>query len=143
MNVRTRWTGSLLLAAGLAAVPVAAVAQQPAALPSASQVIARYVEAIGGRDAVMRHPTSRSVGTFEMPAAGLRGEMEILTAQPNRMVSVVNIPGLGTMRSGFDGTVGWSVDPIMGARLFSGAELESIRDQSTSLAALRDASLFQ
>jgi hypothetical protein len=125
----------------LALAPAAAVAQAP--LPEASALVQRYVEAIGGRDAILRPQASRSVGSFEMPAAGLRGEMEVVTQAPNRMVSKVTIPGLGEIRNGFDGTVGWELNPMTGARLLSGAELDALREGTHALAAVRDASLFR
>lgn len=144
MKKRFGGLGRLVIAAALlAGAPAELPAQQAANLPAARELVSRYVAAIGGREAVLRPASSRAVGHFEMPAAGLRGDMEILSARPNRMVSIITIPGLGVIRSGFDGTVGWSVDPMMGARLMSGAELDATRDQSNMLAAVRDPSLFR
>lgn len=142
MTIRFRRTRSLLLAAALVSLAPGWAAAQQNDLPPASEVVARYVEAIGGREAVLRPATARTVGRFEMPAAGLSGELEVFTARPDRMVTLVTIPGLGQMRTGYDGTTAWSVDPIMGARVFEGAELDGIRDQAQYLAAVRDASLF-
>lgn len=127
--------------AALTLAPSAGAAQAP--LPEASQLIARYVEAIGGREAVMAQSASRSTGTFEMPAVGLRGEMEIVSAQPNLTTSVITFPGLGEIRNGFDGTVGWEVSPMTGARVLEGKELAALKDQSNVLATLRDPSLFR
>jgi hypothetical protein len=137
MNAVLRRTPAALLAAALLAAP--AVAQE---VPPAEQLVNRYVEALGGRDAVLAQRTSRTRGTFEMPAAGLAGNLEVVMSS-GRMASVVEIPGLGTIRSGFDGTHGWSVDPMMGARLMTGAELEALREQANPLMAVRDPSLFQ
>jgi hypothetical protein len=91
---------------------------------------------------VLRHETSRTVAQVEMPGAGLRAELEILSARPNRMRMVSTIPGLGMMHSGFDGEVGWSIDPMLGTRLLEGAELQSTMDEANILASVRDASLF-
>jgi hypothetical protein len=129
------------LAAALALAAAAPAAAQE--LPPAEQLVQRYVQAIGGRDAVLAQRTSRTRGTFAMPAAGLSGELEVVMAPPGRMSTTVEIPGLGTIRSGYDGTVGWSVDPMMGARLMTGAELDALREQANPLMAVRDASLFR
>jgi len=123
----------------LTAAPVAA--QDP--LPSAREIIERYVEAMGGREAVLGHSSSRSTGTFSMPAAGISGTLLAQSAAPNLTVLRVEIPGLGTSLTGFDGEVGWSVDPNLGARLLEGNELAALREGSSQLAAVRDPSLFQ
>lgn len=112
-------------------------------LPSAEQIIARYVEAIGGRDAVLGAHTARSTGTFEMPAAGLKGDLVIVTQAPDRMVSRVTIPGMGEMLSGYDGRTGWSLEPMQGARLLTGGEFDTMRENALALAQVRDASLFK
>ena len=113
------------------------------ALPPAEQLTARHVEAIGGRDAVLRPLASRSTGTFEMAAAGLRGELVIVTEAPNRTVTRITLPGMDDMLSGFDGEVGWSLEPMAGPRLLSGGELDVARENANALVAVRDPSLFQ
>ena len=137
-----RLASSALLAA-LCAAPALAVAQTPAkappkpaasaqaaALPPAQQIIDRYVAAIGGRDAILRHSSYRATGAFEMPAAGIRGDLELAHAKPNKMAMKVTIPGLGEMVSGYDGTVGWSVNPMQGPRLLEGKELEQMSSEA-------------
>jgi hypothetical protein len=111
-------------------------------LPPADQLIARHVQAIGGREAVLRPVPSRTAGSFEIPAAGLSGTLEVIALPPVRNHTRVEIPGLGTIRSGYDGTVAWSVDPMMGARVFAGAELEAAAENANPLAAVRDPSVF-
>lgn len=133
---RRLWTLAL---AACALAPAAASAQQ---LPPAQQLVQRYVQAIGGRDALLAPRTTRTRGTFEMPASGLTGELEVLAGKPNRVATRVTIPGLGEIRNGYDGTTGWSVDPMMGARLLSEAELAAAREQADPMAAVRDPSVF-
>jgi hypothetical protein len=131
-----------LLGAALAAIVVAPpTATHAQELPEATAVIARYVDALGGRDAVLGRTLARTTGSFEVPAAGLKGDLEVVTRAPNALASKVTVPGMGEMRSGFDGTVGWSMDPMTGARLLDGAELEDMREQANPLATVRDASL--
>lgn len=114
------------------------------ALPPADELIDRYVEAIGGREAVLSKEGSRSTGTFSMPAVGIEGSMEVLTAtEPTRILSRVEIPGLGLILNGYDGEVGWSVDPNLGPRLLEGGELDALVEGSSHESTLRDASLFQ
>lgn len=110
-------------------------------LPNGRELVDRYVELIGGRDAVMSRPIIRSTGSFQMPAMGITGELVTYQAQPGRNVVQVNIPGLGEIRSGFDGTVGWSMDPIQGPRVMTGAELDHTREEANFASTIRDPSL--
>jgi hypothetical protein len=52
------------------------------------------------------------------------------------------IPGLGEIRSGFDGKVGWSVNPMEGPRLMQGPELQQLRDEADFGVNTRDSSLI-
>lgn len=138
--IKTRSAASAAFAL-LLFLPGLAPAQE---LPSADEVIDRYVEAIGGRDAVLSKEGSRSLGTFAMPAAGIEAEMEILTnTDPLRVLTRIEIPGMGTILNGYDGEVGWSMDPTMGPRLLDGQELAATVEGSRPEAAVRDASLFE
>jgi hypothetical protein len=129
------------LALALAA-PALAPAQE--ALPPADELIDRYVDALGGRDAILSKEGSRSVGTFNLPAAGIEGTLEVLSStQPTRVRTRIEIPGLGTVESGYTGEVGWSVDPNLGPRLLEGLELAAAMEGSNPEASLRDASFFE
>jgi hypothetical protein len=129
-----------VIAIAATGAPVVASAQT---LPAADQLISRFVEAVGGREAVLRPRVSQTTGMFEMPAAGLKAEIIIVSQAPDRMASKMTIPGLGEMRTGYDGNIGWSLDPMSGARIMQGTELDAIREQSMALASVRDASLFR
>src|SRR5687768_4065274 len=56
----------------------------PAKLPSARSVLDKHLAAIGGRQAVLSHTSTRATGTISMPATGLNGAVEIYGAHPNR-----------------------------------------------------------
>ena len=107
-------------------------------LPAADQVIEAYVEAIGGRDAHLATESLRSTGTIEMPAMGIRGEFEVVQLPPDRIVTRIELPGVGQILSGFDGTVGWSVNPLTGPMIMEGVELAQARERASLLAGLRD-----
>jgi hypothetical protein len=71
-----------------------------------------------------------AVGEFSMPAAGMTGSLEVWSARPNRSAMKVGIQGLGEIRSGFTGEVGWSMNPMEGPRLLTGAELLQAQDEA-------------
>ena len=118
----------------------APAAQAQDALPAADEIIDRHVEAIGGRDAVLSKEGSRAAGQFSMPAAGIQGTIEVLSASsPTRVISRVEIPGLGTIVNGYTGEVGWSVDPNLGPRLLEGMELAAMVEGSSNEASMHSA----
>ena len=116
----------------------ASAAKPAATLPAPRQIIDKYVAAIGGRDVLLKRSSSVMRGTFEMPAAGLRGDVFGQMAKPNKMVMSINFAGIGEMRRGFDGATAWSIDPTSGPRVLDGAELEQMHMEADFLAALHD-----
>jgi hypothetical protein len=54
----------------------------------------------------------------------------MLQSRPNLTLTRMTIPGMGTMRSGYDGTVAWASDPMSGARIITGDELEQTLRQA-------------
>ena len=101
-----------------------------AKLPSARSVLDKHLAAIGGRQAVLSHKSTRATGTLLMPAAGVTGAVEIYGAQPNRTLLKVSLDGVGEVLEGFDGTHGWSISPMTGPMLLEGKQLDEKRFDS-------------
>lgn len=97
-------------------------------LPPAQEVITRYWDAIGGVQAVSAPQFRRTVG--EMTTDGVTMSVNFIQARPDKMVMRGEIPGLGTVEQGFDGTIGWMVLPGQGARLLQGPELQQVQNQA-------------
>jgi hypothetical protein len=121
--------------------PTPAAAAQ-ASLPPAEEILKKYREAIGGEEAIRSHTVRSVSGTFEIPAQGMRGELVVLAAAPDRMRLTITLPGLGEMQRGFDGKVGWSVDPAIGPRLLDGRELDELKHSADFYDDLHDASKY-
>lgn len=130
-----------LAAAVLTLTAVTAAAQQTATLPAAATLIAKYAEAIGA-PAMMKAPQITTKGALTMPAAGLTAAFEMVQVAPNKMQMMTTIPGVGAIQVGFDGTTGWSVDPMQGPRILAGKELDEIREQADPRATGRSPELF-
>lgn len=111
-------------------------------LPAARQILDRYVQAIGGREAIMRSSSSHTTGLFEVPAAGLAGQIDIYAAAPNRMLVKTDFPQMGQVMSGFDGTTAWSVDPMQGPMVLEGKQLEEMRTQADFHGRLHESSKY-
>jgi hypothetical protein len=137
MSVRNSLGRSFALAAvALAMTAGASGAQQ---LPPAQQIVDKYVQAIGGRTAITRFQQRKTVAEINMPANGMTMTMEMYQAAPNRMFTKMEMAGMGTFTSGYDGTVAWSNNPMQGPRVLEGAELNETLRQA-DFAALLDPS---
>lgn len=111
-------------------------------LPEARELIDRHIEAVGGREAVLAQIESTITGHLEFPAAGMRGPMTIASRPPSDRVMIVDLPGMGEIRTGYSPDLAWSVDPFMGPRILTGAEREAMAEQSEPRAMLRDPEFF-
>ncbi len=122
-----------------ALVPVGAAAQEE--VPSAEQVIARYVEAIGGADLIRSRTSMHMVGEFSMPAMGITGPMEV-SVSGMKSLTVIDLEGVGRISVGFDGETAWEMNPFQGPRIKEGKELQQVLEDTGPESMLRDASLF-
>jgi len=118
----------MMLVAGVAAGPT--LSQDESTVPTARQVVDRYVEALGGEEAIRSHNVMAMEGTMEIPGQGVSAEIKIRAMAPNKMKMAMNIPGLGAMQSGFDGEVGWAMNPMTGPMIQEGKELAQAKRQA-------------
>jgi hypothetical protein len=121
--------------------PEEAAAQEPP-LPPASELIDRFVDAIGGSERVLAVPSTRIRSEVDLPGMGAQAEFELIMTAEGRMATTMSLPGMGEMRTGFTGEVGWAMDAMAGPRLMEGKELAGIQDQANPLSQTRDARLF-
>lgn len=122
----------LTLAAPLQAQEAAAKAD----LPSASSIIDRFVEAIGGEQAVRNQGARQGRGTLTIASQGISGAVEAFSAPPNRSLMRIDLAGIGVVRTGYDGNVGWVIHPALGPIVMDGRMLEQMQQQSDMLSAL-------
>ncbi|MFM7807240.1 MAG: hypothetical protein ACKPEA_04835, partial [Planctomycetota bacterium] len=102
----------------------------PANLPTADEIFKRSVQAIGGEAAIRKHESMHMKGTLSMAAAKMQGSMEMFMLAPNKFLTNIEMAGMGRMAQGFDGTVGWSMNPMMGTQLLEGRTLDELRRSS-------------
>jgi len=129
----TKWLLILgfTLAAGLAARgPQVSAAEAAAALPKAADLIARYLKEIGGEDKVMSFTSSHESGTLEIAGQGLTGTFDIYSAKPDKFLLKITLGPIGTIQSGYDGKVGWSLNPFTGPQLIDGKQLTQLQEES-------------
>ena len=117
---------ALLVFAQTAPVPAA----QDAPLPPAKELLAKHVKAMGGETAFKTVQSMRASGRFEMPAQQVSGDFVMLAARPNKQRVKVTVGGVGEIESGYDGKVGWRIDPMQGPALLTGKELAEAADDA-------------
>ncbi|MCA9285471.1 MAG: hypothetical protein KDA22_09665 [Phycisphaerales bacterium] len=106
-----------------------APAAAPAAedLPAVADILAKYIKAIGGEEA-LRSRSSRTIeAEFSIPSMSMSGNMTIRNKAPDLLVMSMNVPGLGDVRTGYDGKIAWAEDPAMGPMVIEGAQLEQMK----------------
>ncbi len=96
-----------------------------AKLPTTSQVLDRYIQATGGRDALTRHRSMTVHGRLQVPAQKLDIETVSYT-KDGKSVQKAFLPGGQTAASGYDGKVAWDIDPSGKVALHHGDEVLSI-----------------
>lgn len=122
-----RRVGRVVAWCGLAGALVAAEPAASPELPALEKVLARYVEAIGGR-ARLEKLTSRVIeGEVEMSAVPGTFALRVCAKAPDKQLSVITIPGFGELREGYDGTHGWVKNPMQGLADRPAAELPKVR----------------
>ena len=115
------------------AASMTARAQDPApkaaaGLPPAREIIARYIKATNG-DEWRKHKSGRMKATAEVPGAGT-ANVEVVAIFPTAVAQKMTLPGLGEISNGWDGTTAWSVNPMMGAQILSGAQADAMKDDA-------------
>ncbi|MGH7754632.1 MAG: hypothetical protein ACREN5_17640, partial [Gemmatimonadales bacterium] len=106
-------TAALLTLGGLTAA-------QAQTLPSAASLEAKFIQAIGGKDALAAYSSRTLYARIEIPSQGITGPLVVWAKVPNKLATHTVIQGLGEVRSGFDGQTGWALNPAMGPLLMEG-----------------------
>src|SRR5688572_26892385 len=152
MNLRISflpaWAVSVLLlgltAPGLAQTKApAAKSDRAVAVPSPAQIIGRFVQEIGGEDAVRKIEAQRMKGKIDMAGQGISGDLEVVAKRPDKIVMKITMAGIGELFQGYDGKVGWSLNPITGPMVLEGKMLEQVKEQARFYAVLHEPSEFK
>lgn len=127
--------------AAVAAALVVASSGRPVAaqdsLPTARALVDRYVAAMGGEAAFAKVTSIHATGRVEIPQQGISGTADVETARPNKAKLVIEVGGIGHIETGFDGRVGWNIDPQSGPTLATGDELSEMGETNWFDAPLR------
>jgi hypothetical protein len=104
------------------------------ALPTADQVLNKYMQAIGSKAAYEKLKT-RSVKGTQAGAGGEAAQFELYQVAPNKIVSIITTPKNGVMMSGYNGMTAWMKNQ-RGQRELSGALLAQAKHEADFFNAL-------
>lgn len=120
---KLRATLFLTCAAFAAVIPVSA--QTAEKLPTAQEVLDRYVEVTGGRDALLRYKSMTMHGHLEVPARNIERN-GVLYTKDGKMLQKVFLPGGKEATSGYDGQTAWDIGPDGKTLIHEGDEIKTI-----------------
>ncbi len=80
----------------------------PPDVPSANQIVAKYIDALGGSSAIGKLSTRIEKGTINL--GGRAFPVDILTKVPGKRVSIIHLPN-GDNITAYDGNSGWTSSP--------------------------------
>jgi len=115
-----RLAAALLAPLLLLGAVVGALAEEP--LPSAEEIMDRYVEAIGGREAYDKIENRVTKATLEFVGQGLSLDLTIYQARPNKSYTLIESEMLGKSEKGTDGETAWELSMMTGPQIMNGKQ---------------------
>jgi zinc protease len=73
------------------------------------EILQRYEQALGGRQAIDAVKSYRMEGSFQL--AGMNGKIAGWRKEPDKTLTVIEFPRFGTLKKGFDGQTRWVQTP--------------------------------
>src|SRR5688500_5583548 len=101
---------STAVAASTPATPVP-TATTTGPLPDARQILRDFLAASGGAKALEAMQNVVIDGTQSAPAMGISGKLQIHIARPNLLLVRGELQGIGKIEQGYDGKIGWDINP--------------------------------
>lgn len=115
----------------------------PASLPSVDQILDKNIAALGGRAAIEKLSSRVATGAMEIPDMGVSGTLQVSEKAPDKSLTIVELPNIGTIREGTDASGAWEENPQTGVRDKAGAELADARRAATFNPELKMKTLYK
>ena len=110
------------------AAPQAAAASQKK-LPSAEEILDRYIKATGGKKAYDKIKNRVTKSTMEIAGQGIKLSLTVYAAKPNLFYTLINSEATGKIENGTDGKVVWENSLLKGPAIKKGQERsDSLRE---------------
>jgi hypothetical protein len=112
-------------------------------LPSAGEVLAAYVQALGGEEVVAGRTSMVVRGRFEMAEAGVSGTFAQYSSAAEGYRMTIEIPGVGSFEEGVYNGMVWATDPLSEARLLEGSEASAVERRAVFPAEVRYGDMYR
>lgn len=109
-------------------------------VPSPDEIIAKYVDAIGGSAALAKIKTRDETGTITIGGRSL--PLEILNSTGGKQLTLIHLPN-GDSVTAYDGTSGWTAAPNRPARPIPPIEVAAARSETDLQLPLHMNELFE
>jgi zinc protease len=103
------------------------------AQPSIDQILQKYVDAIGGKEAAQKVNSRIMKGTLVIVNTGASGFYEVYSKSPDKFLARAKVNSFGTLSRGLNGTVAWASNPMTGASELKGEFLAAARREADPL----------
>ena len=107
----------------------------------ANQILDRFVEAAGGKEALEGVKSYRMKGHFEMAALNVRGNMQVWAKDPQKSL-IIEFPGIPPLRKGDDGETHWVQTPVGTFTMKGPEEMSQVERDAEVYSASRIRSLY-
>ncbi|MBC7783837.1 MAG: hypothetical protein H7144_08350 [Burkholderiales bacterium] len=97
------------------------------ATPTPADLVAKTIEAGGGREKALAVKSLSMKATMTLAAQNLAGSVEMLRKNDKALI-LIEMPGVGLMRYGIEGKLAYEQSDLMGVRLLAEAEKKQLTD---------------
>jgi Flp pilus assembly protein TadD len=116
--------------------------QNTGSQPSVDELLARYVEALGGAKAINALKSRVTKGTVDVPGVSRGGSFETYAQGPNKMLTVIQAHPFGLIKVGYNGRSGWSQTGTLILAVKSPTELSLLQRDADFYSPLRLKNLY-
>jgi hypothetical protein len=109
------------------AMASAALAADP---PSGESLMQRFIERSGSAASFANAKNVSMTGTVEIEGRNIGGSVTVVEAG-EKSYTAMDLPGVGKLEEGFDGTNAWQMSALEGPRLLDGDEKRAIQTASS------------
>ena len=111
--------------------------QNSGSVPSVDELLARYVEAMGGAKTINAVTSRVTKGTLDVAGVSRGGSFEVYAQAPNKSLTIIQAHPFGTIKLGFNGRSGWSQTTAGVRPVKNPVELALLQRDSDLYAAVR------
>jgi len=103
-----------IVSLSIVALLLLSLAWTPGISQKAPDVLAKFIEANGGRKAMEKIKDQTFFGTFELVSMGMEGSITLYFKEPNKLRQDMEVMGM-LITNAYDGELGWMINPQTGA----------------------------